>query len=134
MSKEELGNYTQYKYPNRKHRMHLGHNTRFVPEQYFAVSALQRNGLLNNCQDWTDWDEEKIVQSEWFIMNNFIVLDFSHHGIILPKYNDSNTANTAKMEYAEKGLYTFERYRKVYERMFLEHKSTDDLWEDQSTN
>lgn len=61
---------------------------RYTTEQYYAMEALERAfpGTKAKYQDWTHWSEEAEKLSDLFMGNNFIVLDLSHHGVALPKY------------------------------------------------
>ena len=126
--KEELCRYTQLRFPERKSITQYAYNFRFNPEQYYAVSALNGQGYETFACDWTDWNEKSIKQSEWFIMNNFIPLDFDHHGILLPKYDDIIFANNGKRNYVTHGIYGFERYKRFYDFLFHGQGNYEDIW------
>ena len=61
---------------------------RYDAEQYIAIEALERKypGIKDIYQDWSDWNIDADKLSNYFIGNNFIILDLLHHGIILPKH------------------------------------------------
>ncbi len=85
-------------------------NIRFHAEQYIAISAIKKFfGIEMN--DWTDWDKNKIEFSNHWFMNNFIVLDFLRHGVVLPKY--LSTLNLSKSK--DRSLFfTHELYERIY--------------------
>ena len=85
--------------------------------------ALKKSGFDINMHDWSDWNKENIRQSELFIMNNFIVLDFSKNGLYMPKYEQLITSNFGDCEYTEKGLYRFSIYSEAYKAMFKKRMS-----------
>ena len=122
MTREEQIDYHGVSHPERREIFDYWWHWRMAPEQFFALEALRRKYPGVNMNDWSDWNEENIRQSEEFIMNNFIVLDFNHHGIMIPKFEKLMTENKGE-DYKEKGLYTFSIYSAFYDAMF--QKNTD---------
>jgi len=88
-------------------------NWRYTPEQYYAIMALRRKYPWVLFDDWADWNSININQADQFIANNFIVLDFTHHGITIPKYEMFIVSNYGE-NYTEKGLFTYEYFNKHY--------------------
>lgn len=117
MTKEEQVDYSDIKMPDRREKYDYCWNWRFPPEQYYCIQAVERCFDDIKMNDWSDWDEDIIHKSELFIMNNFIILDFSRHGINLPKYEMNITSNCGNRRYYEKGLYTYDIFKQIYETM-----------------
>ncbi len=83
---EDEAAFSQYKlkFPDRKPGEHL--NFRFAPEQYFCYSAFKRKFDDIEFDDWSDFNEKNIKQSELCLVNNFIFLDYCNNGIHTNKY------------------------------------------------
>jgi hypothetical protein len=91
---------------------------RYAPEQHYGISAIRNKYPEIVFRDWTDWNAENVSQSEKFLMNNFIILDFSHHGITMPKYEPIITANNGGY-YAIPGLYRYKLYERYYNEIIV---------------
>lgn len=117
MKEGDMGSYTDLVNPDMKTDSKCQWNGRFLPEQYFAISALLNNGYTIEIKDWTDINADNMWQSEMFFMNNFVPLDFNHHGFLLPKY-ESFIENNTGGENETKGLITYDVYKKVYEYIY----------------
>lgn len=128
MPVEDAGAYRNLKHYERKRQYKYGWNCRWVPEQYFAIKALERSGYTIDYDDWSDWDENNMNQSIKFIMNNYIVLNFEQTGILLPKYSHIITANSGVNGYSIKGLFTNSAFEKLYGNMF-ENQNLDNIWD-----
>ncbi len=117
-SEEEIGGYKNLKNPDVKMKYKSQWNGRFVPEQFFAINALKNNGIEIEMDDWSDITKENMFQSEMFIMNNFITLDFFHHGMMLPKYEGEILGSTGDVAYGTPGLYSYNIYKRLYDYYF----------------
>lgn len=130
MTEEEMTKYSDLKNENYKEIYGNFSNPRYFPEQYFCVQAAMNYFNDINMNDWTDVGNGNIKKSEKFILNNFIMLDFSRHGILLPKYEKIITSNCAEEDYDIQGLYSFEKYSKAYERL-LKDDSFSGIWKEE---
>ena len=129
MTNDEQVYFKAVKCPEKREKYDYCWYWSFPPEQFYGVQAAQRNFKDIRMADWSDWDDELIRKSEKFIMNNFVVLDFTRHGINLPKYEMNITSNCGNRRYYEKGLYSFDIYYKILESM-KSGKGIPSIWDE----
>jgi hypothetical protein len=87
----------------------VGSNFRmkFGPEQYIWYSVARQHGVDFELKHFSHLPVSKIVDSEWSIINNFVIADASDIGLVLP----------VKMQTLKvKDLYSHDEWRKLYER------------------
>ena len=92
-------------------------NYRFTPEQYFAIECIKRNNssaLLP--KDAADITLKIFKESELYLMNNFIVLDYKQSGIRSLKYKFTKNEEFLGSQYNE--LYNFYRFENKYKRLY----------------
>lgn len=82
---KDLGNFS-LKYPKRCYDNKYPWSWRYATEQYYCYEAFRRKYPEVKFDDWTDYDDEKIIISEKFIKNNFIILNMIEHRICNLKY------------------------------------------------
>jgi len=82
---EDMSNYL-LKYPERCYNNKYPWSWRYATEQYYCYEAFKRKFPEIKFDDWTDWDDERIIISEKFIKNNFIILNMIEHKICNLKY------------------------------------------------
>ncbi len=102
--KNEMVDYT-CKFPDRVLTNKYKYSWRYTTEQHILLWCVKEKFGEIYFEDWTDWSEENIKESEKIMMNNFTILSFCQHKILNCKYVASSFANSG-LYYKEKGLMT----------------------------
>jgi len=122
----ELADY-DIKYPHK-----LPYTTplyRYTPEQYFCFTCVKRSFPDIQFDDWTDWNEKNIEQSQQILYNNFIFLGLNQSGIYSKKHSGA-----MKNEEGICGLITFQKFQKRYKEYCLKDGSDNLLTLGSETN
>ncbi|MDR0467822.1 MAG: WavE lipopolysaccharide synthesis family protein [Campylobacteraceae bacterium] len=87
---------------------------KFFAEQYYCIEAIKRKFSNIEFEDWSCWNEENTTQSQLFMINNFIVLDFVEHGIYSKKHIGVLRKNNGLS--IMKGLVSHRNFLKDYKK------------------
>lgn len=119
---EKFAKYFFYNKPPRKYNLEwLNHRLwRFPPEQYLGVSyakKLFQNLKFDSCLDYDNVDNN---QSEKFLINNFIMLDYKQSGILLLKdfYKECCLKYKKIPAHVFPTMYRYETYMRLYNKYY----------------
>lgn len=116
MPRKEAGGY-QCKYPQRVKKNDYKYSWRYTSEQHIFFLALKKAFPDIEFEDWTDWTEELLCQSDEIMLNNFVILDFMHSKMINQKHDFYTLANSG-LWYREKELMTQREFEAYYRKEF----------------
>lgn len=81
---EAFSNY-KLKYPEKNPVM--GFEQQYASEQYACYKAFSKKFDIK-FEDWSDWNDENILQAEVLLANNFVFLDPVQHGLYIAKFQE----------------------------------------------
>jgi hypothetical protein len=85
----------------------LNFRAKFGPEQYIWYSVARQHGEDFELKHFSHLPVTKIMESEWSIINNFVIADAGDIGLVLP----------VKMQKLKvRDLYSHEEWQKLYQR------------------
>jgi WavE lipopolysaccharide synthesis. len=110
----------RFKYP--KKNIIQSNKNRFLCDQYYCFSAFKRYFKNLEFDDCSDWNSVNFEQSEIALSNNYIFLNFEHHGIRSMIDSDLSTSK-ATYQLRELGVWDYDlftyNYRKYCDKNYI---------------